>query len=739
MQSSKTTFEVPNNRKFMFSNVIVVLITLIIVYGLYAVNEIYPFGNNVIATSDLRQQYLPFFSNLRDKILHGDSFLYSWNGGLGHNYWALFSNYLSSPLNLILLFFPYENLNEGVQLLIALKLALASGTMYFLSTEIIKNSDLKGSINSVNLLAIVFSLIYSISTYSLIYSIHVMWLDALIILPLCVYALICWVQNNNYGKYLYVLFLALLIFSNYYVAFMSCILLFLIFTLIYIRFRECKQTWKDFLYLTLKFFFYSAVAALLCAIVILPTLYNLTLTSKLESTAPETFERFIGITRLFSRLLPFSEPTIKYGAANIYSGIISVLVIPQVITSDKKKSYKIVSLTIYLVLLLSFDDKILNYIFHGFAYPLSFEHRHAFVFIFYSVLLAFDVFVDLKKVNIPILILTMIGSFTLIAIYVSRYDWNISLVSSIIIFLILSLALLGSSNIQNLKAKTGFSYLLVFLILLETLTHSIFTVKITGENEGFYTRTSYLGNTYDEVQEAKLIVEQNKNTKLARTEYYPKRTINDGIAYDLNALSFFSSTYYYNMSSYLETLGYSGNEMNNIWHFSDSDKLSDLLSIEFLIEKKDSGTGIPDSWQIVGSTDTMHVWQNPDVLDLGYYIETLDLDENYNSSLVESRREYQFKVTSISDTEFNGNIYAPEDGFLFLSIPFDEGWSLTRNGEEVALLSAENTFTAIELEEGENEISAYFTPVGFKTGSVISISTLIFLILSWIMNKKKFK
>ena len=92
------------------SGVQVVGLSFLIPFGILALAFIlmgfFPFGERTPLTIDLYHQYAPFLAQLKDKMTHGFNLFYSWNGGLGNNFYALFAYYLSSPLNILLLVFP---------------------------------------------------------------------------------------------------------------------------------------------------------------------------------------------------------------------------------------------------------------------------------------------------------------------------------------------------------------------------------------------------------------------------------------------------------------------------------------------------------------------------------------------------------------------------------------------------------------------------------------------------------
>ena len=80
------------------------LVTLLYVIYLIIAN-ISPFGKNSILKTDLYQQYAEFLSYYRECLLNGKSILFSWNLGLGNNFFTTFAYYLVSPFNLLIVFF----------------------------------------------------------------------------------------------------------------------------------------------------------------------------------------------------------------------------------------------------------------------------------------------------------------------------------------------------------------------------------------------------------------------------------------------------------------------------------------------------------------------------------------------------------------------------------------------------------------------------------------------------------
>ena len=83
--------------------------------------DLVPFGDMTILRMDLYHQYGPLFAELYDRVTEGGSLLYSWQSGLGGDFFGNFLNYLSSPFTLLIFIFGHGNITEALSVLFLLK------------------------------------------------------------------------------------------------------------------------------------------------------------------------------------------------------------------------------------------------------------------------------------------------------------------------------------------------------------------------------------------------------------------------------------------------------------------------------------------------------------------------------------------------------------------------------------------------------------------------------------------
>ncbi|WP_333645876.1 YfhO family protein [Lacrimispora sp.] len=99
-------------------------------------------------------------------------------------------------------------------------------------------------------------------------------------------------------------------------------------------------------------------------------------------------------------------------------------------------------------------------------------------------------------------------------------------------------------------------------------------------------------------------------------------------------------------------------------------------------------------------------------------------------------------LTEQTDTRIWGTVEAERAGLLFLSIPYDKGWTILVDGKEAEPYKIFDTFLSVHVSSGFHEISLQYMPEGLKTGAMItaaSIFTLLALAGIFAMREKKHK
>ena len=86
------------------------------------------------------------------------------------------------------------------------------------------------------------------------------------------------------------------------------------------------------------------------------------------------------------------------------------------------------------------------------------------------------------------------------------------------------------------------------------------------------------------------------------------------------------------------------------------------------------------------------------------------------------------------DIKVNGsrvyaNVESTDGGYLYICLPYIDGYKATVNGRSVTVYPVNDAFIALPLESGKNEIVMSYLPSGFSAGAVMSVVGFIMLAL----------
>ena len=378
-----------------------------------------PFGNRSMLYSDMWHQYFPFFKAFRKALLSGESLLYSWNVGLGMDYLGLISYYLASPLYLLSVFIPESWVLPYFQLLVPLKLGLASLFFAIFLKKIFDKNDFSIAL---------FGGFYGLCAWALGYQWNIMWLDTFALLPLVALGTVSLLRDKKFV--LYTITLALSIFSNYYIGFFTCIFVLLLF----ICYQICRCTSVKTFFLDLfRIALFSVIAIGMTAILELPALSALQDTYSSVNSFPEDFalnmvdyelctaareawEAFKlaqeagepslglwftavgqsfapvlnGMGQVAGNLSGGNTPTFLEGLPNVYTGISTLLLSFLFLMANKVKLRdKLCCIFLLLFFIVSFVIRQLDYIWHGFHFTNMIPYRFSFLMSFVMLYMAY--------------------------------------------------------------------------------------------------------------------------------------------------------------------------------------------------------------------------------------------------------------------------------------------------------------------------------------------------------------
>ncbi len=576
----------------------------------FVVQRVHPFGTRMILTVDLYHQYAPFLAELRYKLLHFDSLFFSWNIGLGTNFWAIFANYSASPLNLLLLPVPQRFLSDGIAFLACLRIGL-SGLFFAM---LLRDLDQKRE----DIFLSLFGAMYALCGWSLAYFWNIMWADAVLLLPLIILGLRRLLIDRK--PLLYCISLFLCVWSNYYAAYFVCLFLVLYAPVCYFTIYK-RPTWQSFWSSFWRFGLYSALSAGMAAILVYPTWISLQNASATGDSFPKDMSLTHDMFDFFSRFFLASKPNIRDGMANVYSGVIILLLIPLFFLCTKiKLREKIAYGLLFLIMYFSFANRLLNFIWHGFHFPNQIPYRQAFIMSFIVLIMAYKVLRNLKAFS-PLEI-GLVAS--LVILYIILYEkigegtektLAIFLSGAFILLYIIALRLVARMGATPLIQQR----FLAGIIAVELVVAVQAGVGMVAMNESF-TGWEFFGKKHSEV--SAFISEREASGEsdgFIRAEMYPAFISNETALYHVKGMSVFSSTASESFVVFMKSLGFHNNGINGVRNYGLTKVTASLLGIRYFIDVNGDAP-VPTGFNELEDKDPLRIARNEDSLSLGYVV-----------------------------------------------------------------------------------------------------------------------
>lgn len=548
------------------------LIPFLIVMFYFIFRGIYPFGNKTNLVADAWSQYIIFFDYANKIFKQGnlDGLLYNFSKSLGGEMTSVWAYYLMSPLNILLIFFNHKNMTIAFWLITCLKYGLSGLSMSFLLNHTKRTHN--------NYLNIAFSVAYALNGWILANQINIMWLDAMIFLPLIIYG----INNIFEGKpfYTYSIFIGLMLIINYYMSYMI-----IIFTILYVFIL--LNTYKDEFHVKMDHFIqyiYGNILGIgLSSVLILPTFFAVTqskgayskVINSSKTLMKPSYNPLLQLTKFMTG--SFNMTQFPMSAANVFVGsFVLIMFLLYFINNRIALRERVSVLLVSIFMVCSFWFKPLILMWHGLQFPIWYMDRFSFLFVFLMIYVAYrnynlDSFLTIKQ----LLYLLIIFVPTYVCLYV-KYSHLIYLNSNQItitlIFTILSvLALLLNKDNRN--------FTVFLLIVIEMIINASITLNgISFMKQNIY--TDYLKTTQPVISNIK---SKNKN-KFYRIEKTFMSTKNDAMLLGYNGGTHFDSAFESQIPSFMRKVGFPA-DTGSTTYSNGTAVMDSLLSMQYFLDK----------------------------------------------------------------------------------------------------------------------------------------------------------
>ncbi len=619
------------------------LIPAILMYLLYLVRGIHPFGDGSVLVLDLNGQYVYFYEALRNAVFGKESLLYSFSRALGGEFLGIYAYYLASPFSYIVCLFPEGKILEALLFIFVLKTGLC-GTTFGIYLH-------KTSRHIVPSKIIAFSTMYALCSYAIVQQHNSMWIDALIWLPILTLAIEALIKHKKYK--LYVISLAMTIMSNYYIGYMVCIYTALYFFYYYLaksKDGENNPTGEKWHFpRTLgRIVLFSAIALGIAAIIEFGAYYSLTFGKSTFTNPDWKFEIRYDLADLFVKLLPGVYDTVdRPGLPIISCGTLALLLLPFYYLSKKISLREKVFATLLVgVFVASFMINPLDLVWHGFQHPNWLNYRYSFMLSFLLLIMAYRGMDEVHR-RPSAAVLTVGGILCALVIVLSKFEYEnlvlgndylftvgkidpLRTVLFTIVMIVAYCALLYILRYSKAKKRRRLSVILTMVICFEMCVNGVIQMSSLDYDVVYSSYSSY-NNYIPKAREAVDLVE-SKDSSFYRMEKTLHRKMNDSMALGMRGLSGSTSTLNKETIEFLNAMGYAS---KSHWSkYMGGNPVSDsLLGIKYVLHEKgldpnDSDYNETEAYQdalallgeVFCETDTYTVYKNPYALSIAYAV-----------------------------------------------------------------------------------------------------------------------
>lgn len=683
---------------------------------LFTLRGVYPFGPDSFLTEDLKYQYIDFFTWYRQVLSGQTSIFYSLAQGLGSSTWGLYSYYLASPFNVLILCFDENHITLAIFVICMLKVGCIGLSVVFY---------LRRRFGLAWPEALVGALCFTCATWMLTNVRNPLWLDAMIIVPIMMWAATCFARHGKW-RLLCACVVAAII-TCWYMAYMLIlfITLYVFFELAQLRHMRPRHIGK----LALRYMGTMVLALLFCAWTFVPTIMAMrTVASQAPTEQTSIFS--CGLSELVGGL--FAGIWQLDANPQLYISVLFIVLAAYFFAGRAAVRIKLAAAVFTLFLVSSVWLLPFEYVWCGFRYPNGFYCRIAFCFDALMLWLASAGWVSFKRSlgftkgtgeaqdSMPVpntalplrsactrLAVTFVLLAALVALGVRLSSFRgtklLLLNGSLILFymLLLFVATLVAQRTKSHKVFGAFFVVAAFALVAELAYSGTHTLS---QLYTYYTQDyhdAYVAGA--RAQLAELKAQDSSAYRFEKTYRRAGAALNEGIALGFSQLSTYSSVQNGAAANFLNALGYSNPGEFSVMYTNPILLSDSLLGVRYVSQAAASygleATGI-------GQDGTgAQVYSNPYALALGYGASSAVTSANLDTSIhsnnpfevqnafvsallgTETACYKPLEATSISSsaTQKTWDVVIPEGtyAYAYVSAATDDAVTLTINGASV--------------------------------------------------------
>lgn len=715
----------------------------------------YIFGNSSYRISNsndhflqIPQFYQEYARLLYDTVVYKRPQFYSWNTFLGSDFYSSKLYYCVGSIFSPLLLIMKDHILGYMLLETILCIYISAIAMYIYLKEMkIENKDIR----------VIFSIVFALGGCATIQFCYPMFHRFYAFLPLLFVGIERYITRDKLS--LFAIIVSILFLQNYYYMFPTTLILPLYF-LFSCYIKDDTKRFSIIIYLkkSIKLILSYIIGFMVGAVVLIPGITfimgnNRLSYNELSNMFTWPFDTWLGL--IYYSFIPLAQlkdvtnpfaiqlHTDNTGVAyfySLYSTVLSIIGINTSIFSKDRitKIYRRFVLIIFLMIMILPINSVLV----AFTTPTL---RLTFLLNFFLILLsakglceAFENGIDIKKASLPILMVSIVTAYSVAKRLMSSDD--IKIIGICLLMCLWMLICVGMINDKN--------RLVYLLVIIEIVVFGYFSVSSVALN--YYEDSinkEYVD--YFKLIDEDIMYRQYIDSSLFTPYGAETINLNNSQHYDFMGLSTYDSTYDNELLSFIKIS--KSDTYEHIINITNPN-LFKLLGVKYVGVLNECDLDNINQYEYVYNLNHIQMFKLLNYNSIGHtYSEfvlydkekdtNIDVDNfDWNNKLIVENDLYNIvKDYSPNDknqliikgqsnrNNFYGEIECNDYEVLFISIPYNKGWRFIVDGIETPIYKVNGGFIGVNLAPGYHFIDAWYKPVHYDIGLVISVIGLVSL------------
>ncbi len=704
---------------------------------------------------DVKNQYYQFYELLVTAFQEGNLF-YHFTQFLGNDFYSsrLFLNY--DVFDYIFAFLNVDYFTAAT-LGFYFRCLVGGFSFYYFAHNFNKN-------NNINIL---WSIFYVFSSWALFNLKDNFFFSFYCFLPLYFIGIEHYFKSNK--KVLFIVMTAYLAVDNYYLFYTVAF-----FTVIYFLYRyySIHNNYIGVVQSALRLIAYFIIGVCISGFSLIPSILHIIQSDRIGDTTNLIMYDSIKVyLQVFTSLFNFTSIFGNQNAGLIYnldldntiiwvnfmsSLIVSILLI-QTLVDHKYSKKKETRLLMFILIVFSLIP-LFSSVVHGMSAP---NYRWTFFVIFFSLIVTLQ-YTDEKDMKIESRLIKWISAFSGIMLIIYLFGFSFGLVFSKYeqLVCIVTIFMIMIYTVLLFKNKIRSIFILSFIEIIVVSYLSVFG------NSNFRNIDMNTWNRYESILGNKNELNSVLNSYSNDTEFYRvylnhestawSISLNTNLLYNIQSVSGYDSSY----SPSIDKLDVFSNFRWDLdWMMQITDKnLLEYLNVKYAIVANENQ--LPsETYTYVGDYKGLYIYENNEYFNLGMCTDKVITYESVENStdilnyIVVDEEDYDEIKSYITpnydkygldyvyqyDNRISAETNMDEKGFVATSIPYNKGFKVVVNGQEIKTYEVNGGFIGFALEKGYNLVDIYFLPYGLKAGGIISFVGVTILLGILFVEKDKGK